>query len=763
MTWLAASPNDRDRPWPTPQDYNEAIQNPATSFEDDELRRGAAARNKLGIPKPITGNFATVYQVRTGPSVHAVRCFLRNVPDQRDRYELISRHLADARLRQTVEFSFIERGIRVKGVWYPILKMDWVTGTTLAAFVEEHLDDRRMLNKLAEAFLELLDDLRSHQIAHGDLQHGNLLVVDGRTGPALKLIDYDGMWVPALDGLRSNEVGHPNYQHPHRTGDEYGQTLDSFSAWVIVASLLAVRADPTVWSTVRPKRADDRLLLGKADYLDRDGSQPFRRLRVASDAAAKQAAERLLALCPPSEQVLGLPPPIAEDLSGGRAVQWVPGAPAPVTGEPWWKRARYAKSDAVSAAAVTTAWVAPATGVTTTTGSVAPGAPAGAAQVTTAAGAPAVSSAAAPPRPVTSSPASVAPPPPPAVYAPPQAGPVPVAATGPVPAAWTVASPTTSARTSIRKDILLTLLAVGIFAAVVVGAGKWGGVPATAPSMSPMPSPIAAATQAASPVAAAAPTARPTPTPTAAPVTPSPRPTPQPDTEARSHFSWVQWFYANGLAPCYAGSNRCAIDQAFEYTDGETWVPSSEFARITKLYVAPGGIHIGGESLCREALGSLFPPLMSIAVEIELLKKLRAGEAPPSNWSRVPGLSFEGCAAHDLATYRKRADQVRSSIHTLEQRLASLRTRLKKADVSGSRSASVALAVSAADLARRAARDEDLAAPAIWSSLRQVAWDTMRISAWASVPRVAKQPATLKLIDSTVAKIKSLALDGLWP
>jgi hypothetical protein len=315
----------------------------------------------------------------------------------------------------------------------------------------------------------------------------------------------------------------------------------------------------------------------------------------------------------------------------------------------------------------------------------------------------------------------------------------PIAASTPAAAAWTVASPATPARTTIRKDILLTLLAVGIFAAVVVGAGKWGGVPATAPSMSPMPPP------------------------TAAPVTPSPRPTPQPDTEARSVFSWVQRFYANSLAPCYAGSDACAIDQTFEYTDGETWVPSSEFARITKLYVAPGSMNIGGGALCREALGSLFPPLMSIAVEIELLKKLRAGEAPPSNWSRVPGLSFEGCSAHDLATYRKRADQVRSSIHTLEQRLASLRTRLKKADVSGARSASVALAVSAADLARRAARDEDLAAPAIWSSLRQVAWDTMRISAWASVPRVAKQPATLKLIDSTVAKIKSLALDGLWP
>ena len=50
--------------WPLSQDYNEAIQSPASNSADPDLRRGEAATNKLGLPMPYSGNFADVYQVR---------------------------------------------------------------------------------------------------------------------------------------------------------------------------------------------------------------------------------------------------------------------------------------------------------------------------------------------------------------------------------------------------------------------------------------------------------------------------------------------------------------------------------------------------------------------------------------------------------------------------------------------------------------------------------------------------------------------------
>ena len=81
--------------WPLSQDYNEAIQNPADSFADAELRGGEAVTNALGLPMPRSGNFADVYEIRrpSGQS-WAVKCFTREVPGLQERYREISKHLA---------------------------------------------------------------------------------------------------------------------------------------------------------------------------------------------------------------------------------------------------------------------------------------------------------------------------------------------------------------------------------------------------------------------------------------------------------------------------------------------------------------------------------------------------------------------------------------------------------------------------------------------------------------------------------------------
>jgi hypothetical protein len=59
--------------WPTPQDYNEALQNPRLNFEDRELQTGTPELTALGLPRPITGGFASVYSVRSGSRRWAVR------------------------------------------------------------------------------------------------------------------------------------------------------------------------------------------------------------------------------------------------------------------------------------------------------------------------------------------------------------------------------------------------------------------------------------------------------------------------------------------------------------------------------------------------------------------------------------------------------------------------------------------------------------------------------------------------------------------
>ena len=125
--------------WPAATEYMQAIQNPQHCFSDTDLKLGKAKENLLG-PVPITGAFASVYQVTTPTGRWAVRCFLTQVGDHRRRYAAISDQLHNIHLKYAVRFEYIEQGIRIKGQWYPILKMEWIDGDPLDSFVAKNLN-----------------------------------------------------------------------------------------------------------------------------------------------------------------------------------------------------------------------------------------------------------------------------------------------------------------------------------------------------------------------------------------------------------------------------------------------------------------------------------------------------------------------------------------------------------------------------------------------------------------------------------------------
>ncbi|MEK8017893.1 MAG: DUF1566 domain-containing protein [Candidatus Parabeggiatoa sp.] len=270
--------------WPTAQDYSEAVQNPRLNFQDAELKTGQVELNQLGLPRPRSGNFATVYRMRCGQHNWAVRCFLRNVTDQQERYAEISDYLARLKrlgriqLPYMVDFEFLEKGIKVSEQWYPILKMEWVEGELLDKFIEKQLPNSTALRHLAERWVTMTQTLENAGIAHGDLQHGNILIVKGE----LKLIDYDGLFVSTLFGFSSNEVGHYNYQHPSRTGDDFRADIDRFSAWVIYIALISLSRDPNLWQRVGA--GDEFILLRKEDFVEPDTSATLALLTQHNDA-----------------------------------------------------------------------------------------------------------------------------------------------------------------------------------------------------------------------------------------------------------------------------------------------------------------------------------------------------------------------------------------------------------------------------------------------------------------------------------------------
>ena len=263
--------------WPTPQDYNEAIQSPRLSFADAELKGGVVETTPLGLPKVITGGFASVYRVKCKGRDFAVRCFLKEFADQQVRYEAIANHVALAELPYTVGFAFLSKGIRVKGQWYPILKMEWIQGELLNTYIRKHLNEPRAFQSLAGKWTAMMSALRVAGISHGDLQHGNVLVVNNE----LRLIDYDGMFVPALKAKFSHEVGHRNYQHPQRTELNFGPGIDNFSAWVIYVSLIALSIDPKLWDQL--KAGDESLLFHREDFEEPFTSQALTLLSQHSD------------------------------------------------------------------------------------------------------------------------------------------------------------------------------------------------------------------------------------------------------------------------------------------------------------------------------------------------------------------------------------------------------------------------------------------------------------------------------------------------
>lgn len=291
--------------WPTPQDYNEAVQNPRQCFSERELMESQPELNALGLPRAISGAFASVYQMRGAGKQWAVRCFLQNVPDLENRYAAISDCLNATRLEYTVPFEFLARGIQIGGKWYPILKMQWVSGESLLDNIRQHLQDKDTLTHLLNEFREMTSTLPSHGIAHGDFQHGNILIEDRQ----IRLVDYDGMYVPALSGFASRELGHRHYQHPQRSSRHFGGYLDNFAAWSIYTSLYCLIQDDRLWA--RLDAGDECLLFRHEDYQNPTESIAFRYLEHHDSVVVREASRTLRALLSMTpEQV----PPLGEPI-----------------------------------------------------------------------------------------------------------------------------------------------------------------------------------------------------------------------------------------------------------------------------------------------------------------------------------------------------------------------------------------------------------------------------------------------------------------
>lgn len=246
-----------------------------------------------------SGSFAAVFKAKVGGNLYAIRCFLNDSGDKIERYRKITNYLKPIRKGWKVGFDLLEDEIFIDRDYLPVLKMQWVPGMHLNEYVTQILNDFSALSVLQVKLLLLIKSLEYHHIGHGDLQHGNILVVEEGRNIQLKLIDYDAMFIPELKNLGGIETGMKEYQHPRRTKKDFNEKIDRFSIWVMLTAIEAVKYDKSLWQSEvhGGYNTEVNFLFQGKDFLRPNESRLFRQLLKMPQASVQYYTERLKAFC----------------------------------------------------------------------------------------------------------------------------------------------------------------------------------------------------------------------------------------------------------------------------------------------------------------------------------------------------------------------------------------------------------------------------------------------------------------------------------
>lgn len=274
---------------PQPIDYQQAVQRPDIAFVDEVLKQGKPRWTPLGNPWAATGGFALTFDITAPEERFAVRCFHRHGNQLQERYEHIAKFVGENRdLMFLVDVRYLKDGIQVEGRPQPIVRMPWVRGVPLNAWVEDNLHNAKALRQVRDQVSQAVQWMRRRGAAHGDLQHGNILVGEQNT---IRLVDYDGMFLPSLRAFGAAENGHRNYQHPDRD-NHYDESLDLFAAQVIDLSLAALERKPALWEEFN---TDQNLLFSADDFVEPGSSTLFPQLWSLPELA--EPTRQLISAC----------------------------------------------------------------------------------------------------------------------------------------------------------------------------------------------------------------------------------------------------------------------------------------------------------------------------------------------------------------------------------------------------------------------------------------------------------------------------------
>lgn len=286
----------------------------------DKLSHLVPVLDKYGEPYRSSGAFAVVFKMKdeqTG-KCYALKCFTEEQEGRAEAYRQIAEELEFVDSPYITSVKYLEKELFVdsncEDEEFPVLLMDWIEGETMETYIAANYTDTHAMSMLCYRFCKMAAWLRSQSFAHGDIKPDNIMV---RPDGTLTLVDYDGMFVPAMKGQKSPTIGTKDFSHPLRTIDDFDENIDDFALASIALSLKAISLDP---SLLQNYGASDRLLFSAADYLDLSKSNTFTALQgLLADEEARTlmsmfllaSAKKNLSMC--SFRLFGVQKPKEEE------------------------------------------------------------------------------------------------------------------------------------------------------------------------------------------------------------------------------------------------------------------------------------------------------------------------------------------------------------------------------------------------------------------------------------------------------------------
>ena len=263
--------------YPLISEYIRAIQDASNNL--DELAHLVPVLDDHGEPYRSSGAFAVVFKMKdeqTG-KCYALKCFTEEQEGRAEAYRQIADELEFVDSSYITSVKYLDKEIFVDSSCeedeFPVLLMDWIDGETMENYIAENYQDNYAMAMLCYRFCKMAAWLRSQPFAHGDIKPDNIMV---RPDGSLTLVDYDGMFVPAMKGQKSPTIGTKDFSHPLRTVDDFDETVDDFALANIALSLKAISMNSKLLDTYG---ASDRLLFLENDYHNPSNSKAISALQ----------------------------------------------------------------------------------------------------------------------------------------------------------------------------------------------------------------------------------------------------------------------------------------------------------------------------------------------------------------------------------------------------------------------------------------------------------------------------------------------------